>query len=102
MITPVLVLSVRPAGREGDTENDDAAPPVTVGELVSMASPLKHVTGFTEYEFKIGRESSYTVMVMSIDDVPEMVSVPAFEAVTVKVVAAMVCVGVPEISPVVP
>ncbi len=39
-IAPVVLDSVRPAGSEGDTDQEVTAPPVEVGETVVIAVPL--------------------------------------------------------------
>jgi len=39
LITPVLVLNVRPAGKLGDTLYDTTAPPLLLGVLAVMAVP---------------------------------------------------------------
>ena len=42
-IAPVVLDRVRPAGSEGDTDQEVTAPPVEVGETVVMAVPLVSV-----------------------------------------------------------
>jgi hypothetical protein len=39
-IAPVVLDRVRPAGSEGDTDQEVTAPPVEVGETVVIAVPL--------------------------------------------------------------
>jgi len=42
-MAPVVLDRVRPAGSEGDTDQEVTAPPVEVGETVVMAVPLVSV-----------------------------------------------------------
>jgi hypothetical protein len=42
-IAPVVLDRVRPAGSEGDTDQEVTAPPVEVGETVVIAVPLVSV-----------------------------------------------------------
>ena len=42
-IAPVVLYMVRPAGSEGDTDQEVTAPPVEVGETVVIAVPLVSV-----------------------------------------------------------
>ena len=45
-ISPVDVSSVRPAGREGETDHAVAGPPLIVGVRVVMAVPFESVSEF--------------------------------------------------------
>ena len=45
-MAPVEASKARPAGSDGETDQDVMAPPLTVGETVVMAVPLVKVKSF--------------------------------------------------------
>jgi hypothetical protein len=63
VITPVDVLSVKPAGSPGATEYEATAPPDDVGVFAGIAVPVTYDAGLTEYtRFDGGRRAAFTVM----------------------------------------
>ena len=62
VITPVDVLSVKPAGSPGATEYEATAPPDDVGVFAVIAVPVTYVAGFVEYtRFDGGRRADAKV-----------------------------------------
>ena len=79
VITPVDVLSVRPAGSPGATEYEATAPPVCDGVFGVIAMSFTYVAGFVEYaRFAGGRSAAVTVM-----EREAVVEPAAFVAVTI-------------------
>ena len=77
LMAPVEESSERPAGREGDTDQEVMVPPLTVGVTVVMAVPLVSVNEFGLYVRDEGA-TSLTSMVTSAVVLP-----PVLVAVTV-------------------
>jgi len=48
-ISPLVVENVRPAGSEGEIDQEVTAPPLTLGVAVVMAVPLVNVNGVPLY-----------------------------------------------------
>ena len=79
VITPVDVLSVKPAGSAGDTEYEATAPPVCDGVFGVIAVPVTYDAGFVEYvRLAGGRSAAVTVM-----ESEAVVEPAAFVAVTI-------------------
>jgi hypothetical protein len=79
MITPVDVLSVKPAGSPGATEYEATAPPDDVGVFAVIAVPVTYDAGLVEYaRFDGGASAAVTVM-----EREAVVEPAAFVAVTI-------------------
>ena len=76
-IAPVDESSERPVGREGETDHEVMAPPLTVGVTVVMAVPLVKVNEFGLYVSDEGAMSLTTMVTVAVS-LP-----PVLEAVTV-------------------
>ena len=76
VITPVVWLNARPAGKFGETDQVITAPPLFVGASGAIGDPLVSVNGEPLYE--IDGTTSLTVISMVIVSLP-----PVFVAVIV-------------------
>jgi len=94
LIAPVVLLKLRPAGRDGEIDQFVGAPPPVVGETVDIVVPLTNVSELGEYVTADGARS-LTVIVKLAVSVP-----PVLVAVMVKVADEVIAVGVPVMSPV--
>ena len=93
LIAPVEESRDKPAGSDGETDQEVIAPPLVVGVNVVMAVPFSKVREFELYE--IDGATSLTTMVMLAVSVP-----PVLFAVIVYEAEEVIVVGVPEITPV--
>ena len=93
LIAPVEESRDKPAGSDGETDQEVIAPPLVVGVSVVMAVPFSKVREFELYE--IDGATSLTTMVMLAVSVP-----PVLFAVIVYEAEEVIVVGVPEITPV--
>ena len=93
LIAPVEESRDKPAGSDGETDQEVMAPPLVVGVNVVMAVPFSKVREFELYE--IDGATSLTTMVMLAVSVP-----PVLFAVIVYEAEEVIVVGVPEITPV--
>ena len=92
-ITPVEASNTNPAGNAGVTEYEVTTPPETVG--IRLAIGLLSVKIFgDEYERDAGAAS------LTVITTPKLVLPPILDAVIVYVAVALVCNGLPEITPV--
>ena len=76
VITPVVGLNAKPAGRFGETDQVSTAPPLFVGASGAIVVPFVSVIGEPLYD--IDGTTSFTVISMVIVSLP-----PVFVAVTV-------------------
>ena len=90
-IAPVEADNESPVGRDGEIDQVVTVPPMYVGVAVCISDPLDKDKELGAYSSSDGA-TSFTVMLTKAVSVP-----PAFVAVIVKFVAAMIAVGVPEI-----
>ena len=93
LIAPVEESRDKPAGSDGETDQEVIAPPLVVGVSVVMPVPFSKVREFELYE--IDGATSLTTMVMLAVSVP-----PVLFAVIVYEAEEVIVVGVPEITPV--
>ena len=93
LMAPVEESRDKPAGSDGETDQEVIAPPLVVGVNVVMAVPFSKVREVELYE--IEGATSLTTMVKVAVSVP-----PVFVAVTVYDAEEVMAVGVPEIAPV--
>ena len=93
LIAPVEESRDKPAGSDGETDQEVMAPPLVVGVNVVMAVPFSKVREFELYE--IDGATSLTMMVMLAVSVP-----PVLFAVIVYEAEEVIVVGVPYIIPV--
>ena len=91
VMAPVEADNESPVGSDGDIVQVVTVPPLYVGIAVCISEPLDKDKELGAYSSSDGA-TSFTVMLTKAVSVP-----PAFVAVTVKFVAAMIAVGVPEI-----
>ena len=77
LMAPVEESSDKPAGSEGETDQEVTAPPLTLGVAVVMAVPLVRVNELGVYAIEDGA-TSLTVMVNTVESLP-----PVLVAVTV-------------------
>ena len=94
LISPVVALKVRPAGKAGEIDQDATGPPLAVGVIGVMAVPFSAVNELGVNVMPEGAATS-TSMVMVVVALP-----PVLLAVTVYVVDELRTLGVPEIAPV--
>jgi hypothetical protein len=92
-MAPVEESRDKPAGSDGETDQEVMAPPLVVGVNVVMAVPFSKVREFELYE--IDGATSLTMMVMLAVSVP-----PVLFAVIVYEAEEVIVVGVPYIIPV--
>ena len=92
-MAPVVESSERPAGSEGETDQEVTGPPLVVGVTVVMAVPLVRVNVLGLYVSAEGA-TSLTSMVTSAVVLP-----PVLVAVTVYVAEEVMAVGVPLMAP---
>ena len=76
-MAPVEESSDKPAGSEGETDQEVTAPPLTLGVAVVMAVPLVRVNELGVYAIEDGA-TSLTVKVNTVESLP-----PVLLAVTV-------------------
>ena len=93
LMAPVEESRDKPAGSDGETDQEVMAPPLVVGVNVVMAVPFSTVREFELYE--IDGATSLTMMVMLAVSVP-----PVLFAVIVYEAEEVIVVGVPYIIPV--
>jgi hypothetical protein len=93
LMAPVEESRDKPAGSDGETDQEVMAPPLVVGVNVVMAVPFSKVREFELYE--IDGATSLTMMVMLAVSVP-----PVLFAVIVYEAEEVIVVGVPYIIPV--
>ena len=93
LMAPVEESRDKPAGSDGETDQEVMAPPLVVGVNVVMAVPFSKVREFELYE--IDGATSLTTMVMLAVSVP-----PVLFAVIVYEAEEVIVVGVPYIIPV--
>ena len=93
LMAPVEESRDKPAGSDGETDQEVMAPPLVVGVNVVMAVPFSKVRVFELYE--IDGATSLTMMVMLAVSVP-----PVLFAVIVYEAEEVIVVGVPYIIPV--
>jgi hypothetical protein len=93
LMAPVEESRDKPAGSDGETDQEVIAPPLVVGVNVVMAVPFSKVREFELYE--IDGATSLTMMVMLAVSVP-----PVLFAVIVYEAEEVIVVGVPYIIPV--
>ena len=93
-MAPVVESSERPAGKEGETDQEVMGPPLALGVTVVMAVPLVKVKLLGLYVSAEGA-TSLTSMVTSAVVLP-----PVLLAVMVYVAELVTAVGVPEMAPV--
>ena len=74
-IAPVEESNERPAGREGETDQDVNGPPLAVGVTVVMAVPLVSVNEFGLYVREEGAMSLTTIVTSSVVLPPVLVAV---------------------------
>ena len=77
LISPVDVSKDKPAGREGDTDQDVTVPPLADGVTAVIAVPFVRVNEFGLYEIEDGA-TSFTVIETVAVSLP-----PVLEAVIV-------------------
>jgi hypothetical protein len=78
-MTPVVVLSVRPAGSAGATEYEVTAPPPDVGVFGVIPVPVPYVAGFNEYLRFVGA----TIPDITVMESENVVEPAALVAVTI-------------------
>ena len=93
LMAPVEESRDKPAGSDGETDQEVMAPPLVVGVNVVMAVPFSKMREFELYE--IDGATSLTTMVMLAVSVP-----PVLFAVIVYEAEEVIVVGVPYIIPV--
>jgi len=93
LMAPVEESRDKPAGSDGETDQEVMAPPLVVGVNVVMAVPFSKVREFELYE--IDGATSLTMIVMLAVSVP-----PVLFAVIVYEAEEVIVVGVPYIIPV--
>ena len=90
LMAPVEESRDKPAGSDGETDQEVMAPPLVVGVNVVMAVPFSKVREFELYE--IDGATSLTMMVMLAVSVP-----PVLFAVIVYEAEEVIVVGIPYI-----
>jgi hypothetical protein len=91
--TPVEASSAKPAGSDGETDQETTVPPVDVGDVVVIAVPLVNVNEVVLYEMT-GAMSLTTIVIVALSLPPVLV------AVIVYVAEEFTPVGVPLMAPV--
>ena len=76
LMAPVEESSERPAGREGDTDQEVMVPPLTVGVTVVMALPLVSVNEFGLYVRDEGATSLTSMATSAVVLPPVLVAGP--------------------------
>ena len=74
-MAPVEESSERPAGSEGETDQEVTGPPLTVGVTVVMAVPLVKVNEFGLYVREDGTTSLTTMVTSSVVLPPVLLAV---------------------------
>ena len=74
-MAPVEESSERPAGREGETDQEVTGPPLAVGVTVVMAVPLVSVNEFGLYVSEEGMISLTTMVTSSVVLPPVLLAV---------------------------
>lgn len=72
--TPVEVSSAKPAGSDGETDQETTVPPVDVGDVVVIAVPLVNVNELVLYEMT-GAISLTTMVIVALSLPPVLVAV---------------------------
>ena len=73
-MVPVVLEMVRPAGSEGDTDQDTTVPPVEVGANALMDVPFVSVSEFWEYPM-LGAISLTTMVTVAVSLPPVLLAV---------------------------
>jgi len=94
LISPVEVENVRPAGSDGETDQETTLQPLEVGVVAVIAESLVSVNELGLYVIEEGMTSLTTTVIVAVALPPLLV------AVTVYVADEVIAVGVPEITPV--
>ena len=95
LISPVEVENVRPAGSDGETDQETTLPPLEVGVVAVIAESLVSVNELGLYVIEEGMTSLTTTVIVAVALPPLLVAVTVYDADEV------IAVGVPEITPVV-
>ena len=74
-MAPVEESSDKPAGRDGETDQDVMVPPLTVGVTVVMAVPLVSVNELGLYDNEEGATSLTTMVTSAVVLPPVLVAV---------------------------
>lgn len=77
LMAPVEVSNDKPAGRDGEIDQETTAPPLDVGVTAAMAEPLASVKEFGVYVMEVGA-MSFTASETTVELLP-----PALVAVMV-------------------
>ena len=94
LISPVEVEKTRPAGSDGETDQETTEPPLEAGVVAVIAESLVSVNELGLYVIEEGMTSLTTTVIVAVALPPLLV------AVTVYVPDEVIAVGVPEITPV--
>ena len=74
LMAPVEVSSAKPAGSDGETDQETTVPPVDVGDVVVMAVPLVNVNELVLYEMT-GAMSLTTMVIVALSLPPVLFAV---------------------------
>ena len=75
LISPVEVSNDRPAGKDGDTDQDVTGPPLDDGVTAVIAVPFVRVNEFGLYEIDEGATSLTTIVTVAVSLPPVLEAV---------------------------
>ena len=75
LMAPVVLLKLRPAGRDGEIDQSVGDPPPVVGVIVDMVVPLTNVSELGEYVTADGATSLTTMVTLAVSVPPVLVAV---------------------------
>ena len=75
LISPVEVSKDKPAGKDGDTDQEVTGPPLVDGVTAVIAVPLVRVNEFGLYEIEDGATSLTTMVTVAVSLPPVLLAV---------------------------
>ena len=75
LISPVVALNVRPAGKAGEIDQDATGPPLAVGAIGVMAVPFSAVNELGENVMPEGAATSTSMVMVAVAFPPVLLAV---------------------------